>query len=839
MSLICPNCGQTNRDTSKFCAHCRAQLAGILATGVTLQNRYQIQRLLGRGGMGAVYLAHDNRLGPKAVAVKENFDVSLEAQKQFQFEAHILANLDHPNLPKVTDHFIEPSGRQYLVMEYVDGEDLDTIQKRYPRGQLAQQDVLNWADALLDALHYLHTQPSPIIHRDIKPANIKITPQGKVKLVDFGIAKVQRPGILTQTAARSAGSPGFAPVEQYSGGTDARSDIYSLGATLYCLLTGQNPPDATLLAAGQPLPPPDKPRPDLLPHVQTAISKAMAVNANQRFQTATTLRQALRQPQPQAQPGLPVQPGPRAASPPHKTRPPRRRWPRVLVGAAMFAGLLFAAGLLLINRGIISGPFVPAIIAGGATALPLMSETAPLESESTTIAAAGSAATTTVSPTPPPSDTPLPATASATPLPPSPTPTATPSATPTPTATATATSTATATATATATPAELSLTSGDALSGLRVFTQPSTQTGIRVEIRFSSGAAKTGSWVEIYAQNTDVSGNPVKGQRITSGRTDNTGVVFFALDPGAYAVELGDLVGARWGDPLNYTVTAGNATVLSLTLGQLIVGVRNVDAQALPGKWTGVYLQTPDISGNPIKSSRVASGRTDNTGLVVYDLTPGMYAVEIADIVGAPWGNELNHLVKPGEQTRIVVTLGRLTVGVKDADGKAVPGRWVGIYLQDEDLEGKPIKGNRFLTGRTGDTGLVSWDVTAGAYAVEIGDIIGSLWGEELNHVVTSEQETRVILTLGRLKVGLKDAAGNPITNRNVAVYYQDRDVSGNIIRGQRFASGRTDARGLLSWDITAGNYVVEVENIGQLMDVPVQSGATTVTDGITAKREE
>jgi hypothetical protein len=208
--------------------------------------------------------------------------------------------------------------------------------------------------------------------------------------------------------------------------------------------------------------------------------------------------------------------------------------------------------------------------------------------------------------------------------------------------------------------------------------------------------------------------------------------------------------------------------------------------------------------------------------------------VEIGDIVGVPWGEELNYAVQPGEQTRIVVTLGRLTVGVKDADGQAVSRRWVGVYLQDADLEGKPIKGRRILSGRTGDTGLISWDMTAGTYAVEISDIIGSQWGEELNHVVNSEAETRIILTLGRLIVGLKDAAGNPITNRYVAVYHQDRDVNGNIIRGQRFASGRTDNRGLLIWNLTAGNYVVEVDNVGQLLDVPVRSGETTETDGIS-----
>lgn len=254
----------------------------------------------------------------------------------------------------------------------------------------------------------------------------------------------------------------------------------------------------------------------------------------------------------------------------------------------------------------------------------------------------------------------------------------------------------------------------------------------------------------------------------------------------------------------------------------------------MEGKWTGVYLQKPDVSGNPVKGDRVASGRTDNTGTVIYNLTPGIYAVEIGDIAGNLWGDEANHFVVSGERTTILVTLGRLTVGVKNADGQPVSDRWVGVYFQEKDLEGQQIKGDRFLSGRTDNAGLISWDITAGTYAVEIGDIRGNIWGEELNHIVNSGERTAIVLTLGRLTVGLKDAGGKPIEGRYVAVYYQERDVSGNPIQGNRFASGRTDNRGLISWDLTAGNYVVEVEKVGMLPDVPIQAGVTTFTDGVS-----
>jgi serine/threonine-protein kinase len=229
---------------------CRAELHNLLGSHTLLQGRYDVIRVLGCGGMGAVYLALDQRLDDNEVAVKENFDTSPEAQHQFHREATVLAKCDHPNLPKVIDHFIEYTGRQYLVMEYVGGDDLETIAEQ--RGPLPEADVLAWADKLLDALTYLHTRSQPIIHRDVKPSNIKITPEGKIKLVDFGLVKLfDASNPRTSTMLHGLGSPGYAPPEQYNakGHTDQRSDIYALGASLYRLLSGQEPPEASLRAA--------------------------------------------------------------------------------------------------------------------------------------------------------------------------------------------------------------------------------------------------------------------------------------------------------------------------------------------------------------------------------------------------------------------------------------------------------------------------------------------------------------------------------------------------------------------------------------------------------------
>ena len=226
--------------------------------------------------MGAVYLAYDLRLGNRLVVVKEN--IGGDAQ-QFQIEANILAVLSHPNLPRVGDHFTESSGAQYLVMDYFEGQNLEEIVQQC--GALAEKDALAWMAQIFDAVKYLHA--NRIIHRDIKPQNIIITPQGKAVLVDFGIAKIHVTGSPTMSGARSLGSPGFAPPEQYSGGTDERSDVYALGATLYFLLTACVPQDAPSRAAGTLLTPPRTINSAILPNTDAVITAAMHLNASQRY----------------------------------------------------------------------------------------------------------------------------------------------------------------------------------------------------------------------------------------------------------------------------------------------------------------------------------------------------------------------------------------------------------------------------------------------------------------------------------------------------------------------------------------------------------------------------
>src|SRR5918912_636509 len=216
----------------------------MLTPETVLQGRYRIVRQLGQGGMGAVYEAVDQRLDT-TVALKETLFTDERLRKQFEREARLLARLHHPALPRVSDHFSETDG-QFLVMQFIPGDDLSEIMNR-KRGLFPADQVLTWADQLLDALDYLHTQDPQIVHRDIKPQNLKLTSRGQIILLDFGLAKGSA-GEMSKVGG--AGSilgytPTYAPLEQIQGaGTDPRSDLYSLAATLYHLITGVTPPDA-------------------------------------------------------------------------------------------------------------------------------------------------------------------------------------------------------------------------------------------------------------------------------------------------------------------------------------------------------------------------------------------------------------------------------------------------------------------------------------------------------------------------------------------------------------------------------------------------------------------
>jgi formylglycine-generating enzyme required for sulfatase activity/serine/threonine protein kinase len=273
----------------------------MLANGMLLQERYRIIRLLARGGMGAVYEAEAVHLGNAPVAVKQTFynEHQRTLREQFEREAATMARLRHPALPRVSDHFVEGGG-QFLVMEFIPGDDLLALFNRRGRPFDCGQ-VLAWAETLLDALDYIHTQHPPVIHRDIKPQNLKLTPRGELFLIDFGLAK----NATTPThssASLHAYTLSYAPPEQIEGaGTDPRSDLYSLAATLHHLLAGEPPVDARVrqevvrYQAPDPLRLLHQVNPQIPPAVAMVIARAMALDRDYRYISAAAMLQALRE----------------------------------------------------------------------------------------------------------------------------------------------------------------------------------------------------------------------------------------------------------------------------------------------------------------------------------------------------------------------------------------------------------------------------------------------------------------------------------------------------------------------------------------------------------------
>lgn len=299
----CSRCGRDLPSDARFCPTCGAEVregrqrlaTGLLPTQQKLQNRYMIVHRLAQGGQSAVYLVTDSYDGGKQRAIKEMSESNLNADERehalndFMREANMLRTLSHPALAKVYDTFVEGQ-KQFLVMEYVRGHNLEDelIQVGRP---LEWDRVVGWGLALCDVLHYLHSQNPAIIYRDLKPANVMLTPEGTIKLIDFGIARWLHPMRARDTS--QLGTDGYAPLEQYSARSETRSDLYALGASLYHLLTGRVPEAAPTRIAGQSLTPIRTINPQVPEAVEQVIHRALNLQARDRFADAPQMREAL------------------------------------------------------------------------------------------------------------------------------------------------------------------------------------------------------------------------------------------------------------------------------------------------------------------------------------------------------------------------------------------------------------------------------------------------------------------------------------------------------------------------------------------------------------------
>jgi serine/threonine-protein kinase len=278
----------------------RRQVSKPLDGGTLLNGRYEIVRRIGGGGMGAVYLAKDRHLGDAPRAVKEMIETHLEESQHekaigdFKRESLLLTSLEHPSIPTIYDYFYdEQASRFYLVMKYISGGDFSSRLRSAPGGRIDEKTATIWAMEVADVLDYLHNRRPPIIYRDLKPANLMIDGNsGRVMLIDFGIARWVNK--LEEKGVTAVGTMGYAPPELFSGKVESRSDIYSLGATLFHLLTGSDPQDNPLLIFDfTKNPPPRQINPAISIEMERILMRAVEYKPEDRFRSAGEMRDAL------------------------------------------------------------------------------------------------------------------------------------------------------------------------------------------------------------------------------------------------------------------------------------------------------------------------------------------------------------------------------------------------------------------------------------------------------------------------------------------------------------------------------------------------------------------
>jgi serine/threonine-protein kinase len=333
-----------------------------------LADRYIILRRVGRGGMGAVYQAADARIPGKTWAVKEMSDAAItnpldkqQAHAAFRQEALMLASLDHINLPKVTDHFTE-GGKQYLVMDFIKGETLASRLEQEEGGPLPLDEVLGWAEQLCDVLEYLHSRHPPVVFRDLKPGNVMVTPTGVVKLIDFGIARIFKRGQAADTAY--FGTAGYAPREQYGKGqTDARSDVYALGAALHHLLTGVDPTDHPFCFEDV-----RELNSQVPTHLADAVMKALADEVSDRWQSVAEMRVGLTKQAPGLEPVPAPESRPKVSPPPRPAAVAAAGAPQPLSSTSAGRGPVPIASRLTFWRGV-GLVLLGAVLQGGGAGL--------------------------------------------------------------------------------------------------------------------------------------------------------------------------------------------------------------------------------------------------------------------------------------------------------------------------------------------------------------------------------------------------------------------------------------------------------------------------------------
>lgn len=692
----------------------------------TQVGRYLIQELLGEGGMARVYKGFDPQLSrPVAIKVINSaLADSDDYQQKFRREANIVAKLEDLAVVPIYD-FGEDQGRTlYIVMRLMEGGTL--AERLGSQRKLSLDETLRTAGRLADTLDRVHKQG--VVHLDLKTSNILYNTEGETFIADFGIARFQQ-AVTRSGRSLSAFTPKYASPEQIDDkDPGVPSDLYSFGLIVYEMLAGRLPFEGSKptqwmrLHAEAPVANIREYRSDLPKGIEDVFYKILAKEPENRYASAHAFVSdliAVSQGK-QLSSAAKTIPAPRAfhshiETPQIARRGGYQRWVLVGLGLIVILGL---GNVALINLGLPNF---------GGTGAVTISNTPPAGTVSPDEGSVQEPAIAAVA-------TETPRVTSTTPqLSPSATSEASATTTSTPTVTLTPTKTITPAPTSTITPTiipEVPPENGELVGSGVVITQATGATGLEVILLNPEGNAWSGVYMAVFAQNLDVSGNPTTGDRVADGRLDNIGGVAFELTPGDYVLCPGDVAGYGFtsrGCIYNIPVERNTSTKVRLQPGRLELAVVYADGTPWEGLYTYVATQKPDVSGNPVEDQRVAEGRINNTGLVSYVLTPGLYLVAM-DLPGYTWGmttrddSETNLAVRSGDTTRRAVSMGELRIGLLNADGSPAQGVYFQVLTQKLDVSGNPVVNNRVAEGRTDNGGLARVSLTQGEYALQINE---------------------------------------------------------------------------------------------------------------------
>ncbi len=664
--------------------------------------KYRLIAKIGDGGFGEVFKALDTEKN-RHVALKvlhQGLMSDMSFINKAANEAHLIEKLNHPNIVKVYE-VDQVSGRLYIAMEYIDGQPLSKVMA--VNKNLTVQQKLNIITQIASALDATHAKK--IVHRDVKPDNILVDNSGNIHLVDFGLAHAALSSIGQSSKSVGMGTAKYMSPEQAMGSSSGpAADIYSLGIIAYELFTGKTPFEADslmgyMMAHKQQQPAdPGRSNSGISREMGKVILKALSKQPNKRFKSAGAFARALENPPKQVKWGCIIP---------------------VVVSLMLITGGAF--WFFLFGQEVIKDALGGASSASsrGTPISEILNSTAPVVPEADEPTAAPTAFIPTDIPAKP-ADTPT-------------------LAKPTNTAAAPEPAAAQAVVLPTAAPTEdsspLEELIGKGVSVEQTGESSGSEKGKLIfMVNDGNGQPVSEGYIRVYSQKKDLSGNWVIDRELYSDSLSNAGTAEFDLDSGNFIVRA-NFYGYNWGTAgdvkgqADVPVQAGQVTRVRLSLGILTVGFLQADKTVLDNKYVKIWTQKKDIAGNWVAGDEVNSYSTDNTGTVSFLLSPGHYLIA-SDLPGYNWGTATDRdgmasvAVRPGQTSQVIVNLGQLVIGLTDASGQPIKGKYVKIYTQKPDAAGYAAPDGTVFTDSTDNSGQVVYNLTPGLYAMKIDDQI-------------------------------------------------------------------------------------------------------------------